>query len=515
MPSRFTRPPFNSYTGRTDPVEHVSHCIQMMSLHAHNDVLMCKVFPSSLSLTTLRWFNGLRKDSIHSFSELIQEFGVRFMTCSRVPQPVDVLLSMKMGAGETFRNYANRYWDLYNEIGEGNEKIAVSTFRMGLPDESGLRESLTKRPSEDMRQLMRRIEEYKRLEDNQLQNKGKAPVINYPRNIGFQPRPWKDLRIQESGLGMGEVNVASKELVHGIVDRINNEPYFKWLNKMAGDPSRRNQNMYYTYHKDKGHTIEQCWVLKDHLKQLVMAGHLKEFVVATRNQEARQADRLRGNPLPPLLKVIEVIHAVPKSVSASRTRGIMAVVLARSCAGEHSPRKKLRYVKQPIAFDDDDMEGTIQPHNDALVVTARIKGFAVKRIMIDQGSGANVMYPDLYRELGLKKEDLSKYDTPLMGFDGHMVISEGQISLLVSTEGKEVIVTFIVVASFSLYTTILGRPWIHDMGAVPSTLHVKVKFRTEDGITVVKGNQQVARQCLVAVASRETRKRKPIEKTPL
>ena len=80
--SRFTQPPFNSYDGKIDPVEHVSHYIQMMSLHTHNDALMCKVFPSSLGPIALRWFYGLRKDSIHSFSELIQKFGVRFMTCS-------------------------------------------------------------------------------------------------------------------------------------------------------------------------------------------------------------------------------------------------------------------------------------------------------------------------------------------------------------------------------------------------------------------------------------------------
>ncbi|XP_075670344.1 uncharacterized protein LOC142640136 [Castanea sativa] len=100
------------------------------------------------------------------------------------------------------------------------------------------------------------------------------------------------------------------------------------------------------------------------------------------------------------------------------------------------------------------------------------------------------MYPDLYRGLGLKNEDLSKYDMPLMGFDGHLVTPKGQISLPVNIGGKEVIVTLIVVASFSPYTAILGRPWIHDMGAIPSTLHVKVKFRTEDGIAMIRGDQQ-------------------------
>ncbi|XP_023920242.1 uncharacterized protein LOC112038939 [Quercus suber] len=256
MPNRFTHPPFNSYDGKMDPVEHVSHYIQMMSLHTRNDTLMCKVFPSSLGPTTLRWFNGLRKGSIHNFAKLIQEFGVQFVTCNQVPQPVDALLSMKIWVGETLRNYASRYWELYNEIGGGNKKIAASTFRMGLPEDFELRESLMKKASEDMRQLMRRIEEYKRLEDDQLQSKGKAPMINRPRQSGFPPRTWGNLRFQEPEAQVGEVNVTFKEPVHRIVDKIKHEPYFRWPNKMGGDLSRRNQNLYCTYHKDKGHTTE-------------------------------------------------------------------------------------------------------------------------------------------------------------------------------------------------------------------------------------------------------------------
>ena len=133
MPSRFTRPTFNLYDGRTDPVEHVSHYIHMMSLHTHNNALMCKVFPSSLGPTALRWFNGLRKGSICSFAELIQEFGARFVTCSRVPQPVDALLSIKMGVGETLCSYASRYWELYNEIGRVTKKFQQALLEWGYP----------------------------------------------------------------------------------------------------------------------------------------------------------------------------------------------------------------------------------------------------------------------------------------------------------------------------------------------------------------------------------------------
>ena len=98
---------------------------------------------------------------------------------------MDALLPMEMRVGETFHSNASRYWELYNEINGGNEKITASTFRMGLLEDSELRESLTRKPSEDMRQLMRRIEEYKRLEDDQMQSKGKAPLMNYPPHSGF------------------------------------------------------------------------------------------------------------------------------------------------------------------------------------------------------------------------------------------------------------------------------------------------------------------------------------------
>ena len=73
--------------------------------------------------------------------------------------------------------------------------------------------------------------------------------------------------------------------------------------------------------------------------------------------------------------------------------------------------------------------------------------------------------------LGLKLEDLSKYDTLLVGFDGKVVMPKGQIKLSVVIEGNEVAVNFIMVNAFSPYTAILERPWIHVMRAVPSMLH--------------------------------------------
>ena len=82
-----------------------------------------------------------------------------------------------------------------------------------------------------------------------------------------------------------------------------------------------------------------------------------------------------------------------------------------------------------LSFSDEDKLGTIQPHNDALVVTLRIGGYDVKRVMIDQGSAAEIMYPDLYKGLGLKPVNLTTYSSPLVSFEGKMFVSKGHIRL--------------------------------------------------------------------------------------
>ena len=72
-----------------------------------------------------------------------------------------------------------------------------------------------------------------------------------------------------------------------------------------------------------------------------------------------------------------------------------------------------------------------------------------------------------------------------MGFNGKVVTPKGQIKLPVVTKGKEVEVNFIVVNAYSPYTVILRHPWIHSIEAIPSMLHQKIKFPTEDGVAVV------------------------------
>ena len=129
----------------------------------------------------MRWFDGLRTNSINSFKKLTQSFYSRFITRNRVPQPLDSLLSMTMKEGESVKSYAERYWEMFNEIDDDFDEVAIRTFKVGLPSEHGLRKSLTGKPITSLRQLMDRVDKYKRIEDNQQQGKGKAKFVPQER----------------------------------------------------------------------------------------------------------------------------------------------------------------------------------------------------------------------------------------------------------------------------------------------------------------------------------------------
>ena len=138
---------------------------------------MCKVFPSILGSMAMRWFNGLKPTSINSFKQLTQAFASRFIISSRVPRLLDSLLSLSMREGKALKVYSDRYWEIYNEI-EGNyDGIAISTFKSGLPTEHGLRKSLTRKLVTSLRQLINRIDKFKKVEEDQQLGKGKAKVV--------------------------------------------------------------------------------------------------------------------------------------------------------------------------------------------------------------------------------------------------------------------------------------------------------------------------------------------------
>ena len=88
---------------------------------------------------------------------------------------------MSMREGETLKAYSDRYWETFNEIDGNYDNVAISTFKAGLPAEHDLRKSLAGKPVTSVRSLMDRIDKYRRIEEDQLQGKGKVKVVPQER----------------------------------------------------------------------------------------------------------------------------------------------------------------------------------------------------------------------------------------------------------------------------------------------------------------------------------------------
>ena len=178
----------------------------------------------------------------------------------------------------------------------------------------------------------------------------------------------------------------------------------------------------------------------------------------------------REIPSKPPLETINVIFVAPGRTGSCLSRVMSVACLSSEDTNQESKRARVER-SLVMGFSDENKIGTIQPHDDALVITLRIGGYDVKRVIVDQGSAAEIMYFNLYKGLSLKAEDLTPYSSPLVSFKGKVIILKGQIRLPVQTGSETVEVDFIVVDAYSPYTTIIARLWLHTLGAVSSTLH--------------------------------------------
>jgi len=154
-----------------------------------------------------------------------------------------------------------------------------------------------------------------------------------------------------------------------------------------------------------------------------------------------------------------------------------------------------------IGFSNEDFAGVSLPHSDALVVTLAIANHKIHRVLVDTGSSADIIYKSAFELMSIGQGKLVPVKGPLVGFSGEQVLPIGSIDLPVmagtSPQEKTVMVKFLVVEGRSAYNVILGRPALNDLGDVTSTPHLCMKFPTNSGVGVVRGDQRAARMCYI------------------
>ena len=184
------------------------------------------------------------------------------------------------------------------------------------------------------------------------------------------------------------------------------------------------------------------------------------------------------------LEISGITHAAAKKSTWNAKHGL-----------EAAKPKRLHLGTDEISFTDKEQEKVLTPHHDALVISLTVANCLVKRILVDNGSSDNIIFQAAYKDLGLEESALTRRITPLIGFSGEVQQTVGEVTLPVYAEGVNMSTKFLVVGCDSSYNMILGRSWIHGMGAVPSTLHQMVKFPTPWGIKAIRGDHEYSRSC--------------------
>ena len=101
---------------------------------------------------------------------------------------------------------------------------------------------------------------------------------------------------------------------------------------------------------------------------------------------------------------INVIFAALGRTSSHPSRVMSVARLFTEDSNSESKRARVE-IRPVLSFSNEDKIGTIQPHDDALVVTLRIGRYDLKRVLVDQGNGAEIMYPNLNNGLSLEPGD--------------------------------------------------------------------------------------------------------------
>ena len=258
---------------------------------------------------------------------------------------------------------------------------------------------------------------------------------------------------------------------------------------MKMDPVKRDMTKYYEFHRDHGHRTDNCIQLKKEIKFLIRRGHLRRYMAQEdRNQAPSPPPRqpaLAQHQQP--LREINAIFgeftdgresssakkAHPHSIRSGETLEIQAV-------------SKFPHLDTTITFSDSDMEGYQHPHDGPLVIRAIVVNKTVHRVLIDNGSSADIIFASAFDKMGIGREKLEPVNAHLWGFSEEKVLPLGSVQLVLTLGDPPCQATttikFLIVDAPSTYNMLLGRPSLNAIRAVASAYHMVVKFPTENRV---------------------------------
>ncbi|XP_031262796.1 uncharacterized protein LOC116120964 [Pistacia vera] len=255
----------------------------------------------------------------------------------------------------------------------------------------------------------------------------------------------------------------------------------KWPGKLNPE-ARRDTTKWCEFHDDHSHNTTDCMALRLEVAALLKRGHLRDLLT----DKGKNTISQKGSkePSPPQRE------PTPKGFCSlisggSEISGVSYSSAKRYArANNHHEVQSIHpvsrsYSHQVIQFEDDEPVTLAAPHHDALVLSLQIANILVKRVFVDGGSSANILFLEAVKVMGLEEANINRRPTLLVGFSSEQKYTIGEIILPIYAGGVNKQTIFLVIDCPSPYNAILGRPWIYDMRAVPSTFHQTIRFPTK------------------------------------
>ncbi|XP_019261483.1 PREDICTED: uncharacterized protein LOC109239385 [Nicotiana attenuata] len=273
---------------------------------------------------------------------------------------------------------------------------------------------------------------------------------------------------------------------------------------MRSDPSRSDPNFWCEYHGTNGHQTGDCRHLREEVSTLLKNGHLKKFLSERAknnyNRYHDNAEHLKAGEDPRRLTINMIFGGNEiNGVTFSETKK-MKVVVAHN-------KRLWEVAEDDITFSEEDADGLMLLHNNALGISLNILDVKIKHILVDARSSTNIIQLRVLEQAKLTENIISATKL-LAGFNLVSVTTLGEILLPTNAEGVIKTTLFKVVDGDMGYYIILGRPWLHEMKAVLSTYHQLLKFPTLEGIKQISGDQPASREMnAISVSSSKGKER--------